>query len=110
MKKLLATLLPVAALFVASSLAVRAGTEMAPTAPPPQYNDAPAASGYWVPAPSAPPAYYYPPAPYYAGPPPYYYGYGPGYYGPGYGYYGPGVRVYGPGLFFGFGGRFHGHR
>jgi len=109
MKKLIVSLLPVVALFFASSLAGRAGTEMAP---PPSSNSQ-ADAGYWVPAPNQPPppqaGYYYPPAPYYAGPPPYYYG-SPPYYGRGYGYYGPGpgVRIYAPGLFFGFG--FHHHR
>ncbi len=107
MKTPIFALCVVVALFFASALTGRAGTEMAPAAPPPA-NDA---QGYWVPAPAPPPqaGYYYPPAPYYAGPPPpYYYGPGPGYYGPAYYGYAPGVRIYGPGLFFGFG--FHGRR
>jgi hypothetical protein len=104
MKNLL-PLLSVVALFFASSLMGRAGTEMITPAAP-SYN-AQAAPGYWV-APPPPAPYYYPPVASYYGPPPYYYGYGPRYYGPAYGYYGPGVRVYAPGIFFGFG--FHGRR
>jgi hypothetical protein len=102
MKKSLLGLLAVAAVFLVSSVAGRAGTEMAP---PPYYPQ----TGYWVPPPSpapAPPPYAYYPPPYYAGPPPYYYGPPPVYYGPGPGYYGPGFGVGFP-VFFGFG--FHGH-